>query len=82
MQAHKPSVNLPMLPVPAPPVATTSRNSQLQCEGLSSALNRSSVEKKGNFCYEYWASLNPNTIGHGEPKFHISLYIIFCDFVN
>lgn len=77
MQEHKPSVNLPMLPISAPPAATTSRNSQLQCEGLSSDLNWSSVEIKGNFCYVYWVPFNPSTIGPGEPKFRISLSIIF-----
>lgn len=33
MQAHKPFLNLPTLPVPTPPVAASSTNSWLQCEG-------------------------------------------------
>lgn len=51
MQAHKPFLNLPTLPVSAPPVAASSTDSWLRCEEvLPSALSWSSIKIEGNFC--------------------------------
>lgn len=73
--ACKASRNLPILPVSAPPAEASSGNTQMQCEGLSSASKWLLLRQKEASARHNGCPLNPNTARPREPEFHICLPI-------